>query len=363
MAINRMELKDFLVFKGDFTAEFCPGVNVLIGGNATGKTTLLKIMYSSLKEYDIYYQHYLKAKDNIENSFLSIGLARFNAESVNEKSEPKTVIPLIPENPWSDRVDELFGVNGHLNNENEAYYKTYCYGVKGEITIGFSEKPEITSYIPEKDILEHAKGLLTFIEQKQTGFSQIYKDVLVNAQDVPTQKQSETQKIVGQKIAETIGGNVHWDKGDGYFYTLRTDGTRIPFTNEASGYKKLGFLGLLVTSGQLENGSVLFWDEPENSLNPGLVTVLVDILLHLAENGVQIFIATHDYHLARYFDVRKDKSVPVMFHNLSKADNDQIVCQSSQEYVKLPDNLLEKASKDLFNAVVKDAMGMHDNEQ
>ena len=45
MAINRIELNDFLVFQGDFAADFCSGVNVLIGGNATGKTTLLKTMY------------------------------------------------------------------------------------------------------------------------------------------------------------------------------------------------------------------------------------------------------------------------------------------------------------------------------
>jgi len=36
MAINRVEIKDFLVFKDDFVADFCPGVNVLIVGNGTG---------------------------------------------------------------------------------------------------------------------------------------------------------------------------------------------------------------------------------------------------------------------------------------------------------------------------------------
>jgi energy-coupling factor transporter ATP-binding protein EcfA2 len=56
--ITRVELKDFLVFKGEFKADFCPGVNVLIGGNGTGKTTLMKVMYrlchernEKLKEY------------------------------------------------------------------------------------------------------------------------------------------------------------------------------------------------------------------------------------------------------------------------------------------------------------------------
>jgi predicted ATP-dependent endonuclease of OLD family len=46
MAIKRIEIKDFLVFRGEFAVDFNPGVNVLIGENGTGKTTLLKIMYA-----------------------------------------------------------------------------------------------------------------------------------------------------------------------------------------------------------------------------------------------------------------------------------------------------------------------------
>ena len=131
---------------------------------------------------------------------------------------------------------------------------------------------------------------------------------------------------------------------------------------EASGYKKLGLLWKLLRNGLLESGSILFWDEPENSLNPELIPILVDILLELTQSGVQIFIATHDYNLARYFDVRKDKGIPVMFNNLSITDGGQIICNSSVEYLKLPDNLLETASADLFKAVVADAMEVQDNE-
>ena len=41
MKVNRVRLTNFLVFTGDaFEVEFCDGVNVVIGTNATGKTTL-----------------------------------------------------------------------------------------------------------------------------------------------------------------------------------------------------------------------------------------------------------------------------------------------------------------------------------
>ena len=45
MVIDRVEINDFLVFKGNFAVDFCPDINVLIGRNGTGKTTLMKVLY------------------------------------------------------------------------------------------------------------------------------------------------------------------------------------------------------------------------------------------------------------------------------------------------------------------------------
>ncbi|MDR0811301.1 MAG: AAA family ATPase [Paludibacter sp.] len=306
MAINKVEIKDFLVFKGNFTAEFCSGVNVLIGGNGTGKTTILKCL--SIKGFS--YFDLIKVSGNAK--------IIFNGRNV-------------------------FGNNIAITSEN--------YNANSSV------------YIPEKDILEHAKGLLTFIETKETGFSPIYRDVLIKAQDVPTSKQSETQQRIGKNISDIIGGEVKWDKGDGSFYTIKVNGDRIPFANEASGFKKLGFLGLLVACGQMESGDVLFWDEPENSLNPELIPVLVDILLELSRNGVQIFIATHSYTFARYFDINKRNTDKVMFYNLSKEDNGTISAASSSEYTNLSKSILENANKKLFQDVVANAMEVQKDEQ
>jgi predicted ATPase len=281
MAINRVEIKDFLVFKGDFAVDFCPGVNVIIGGNATGKTTLLKVMYNQTL----------------------------------------------------------------LHSKKDIVSETYCEGSSVDVQFG-NEHYENSVFIPEKDILEHAKGLLTFIEQKQTGFSQIYKNVLVNAQDIPTQKQSETQQKIGKMITDIIGGTVHWDKGDGSFYTLKTDGNQIPLSDEASGFKKLGFLWILVTSGRLENNSILFWDEPENSLNPELVPLLVNILLELSRNGVQIFIATHSEILATYFNIDRKEQDSVMFYSLYKDNDEKIKPEKNCRFDLLtPNNLTAETVK------------------
>lgn len=305
MAITSVEMKNFLVFEDEFKVNFCPGINVLIGGNGTGKTTLLRALYAGYK-------------------FCFAG------------KEPDEILA------------DYFGGNftkAKLNVISDAE----AFGAEFSLDV----------YIPEKDILEHAKGLLTFIEQKQTGFGEIYRDVLVNAQDIPTRNQSATQKSIAEKIAEIIGGEIQWDKGDGSFYTMRADGTRVPFSREASGFKKLGFLGLLVSCGRLEPGAVLYWDEPENSLNPELMPVLVEILLELSRDGVQIFLATHSEILASYISVCQEKNDSVMFYSLYR-DSRQIRYDSSDKFDLLTPNKLTEASADLYETEIERGLGNGD---
>lgn len=308
MSIKRVEVVDLLVFKGVFSLDLYPGINIIIGGNGTGKTTLIKAMYNNARIVESHY-----------------------------KSEPRPGI---------------------------IYFET---GLNifhfGNVLINIDVTDNLHSvYIPEKDILEHAKGLLPFIMNKHTSFTQVYEDILVAAQDVHTKKQSAIQKIIGKKIADIIGGHVEWVQSDGMYYTIKADGSRIPFTQEASGFKKLGLLGLLLSCGQLEAGTVLFWDEPENSLNPELIPILVEILLELTQSGVQIFIATHSYDIVRYFDIREDKTVPVIFHNLTKTGTGQIISNSSTTYSKIENNAIEKAGEDLFAAVAASALGVRDDD-
>ena len=293
MAINRVEIKNFLVFKGEFAIDFCPGVNVIIGENGTGKTTLLKCLYN-LKRSNLLYPGDVFDIDSV-GSF---------ENGINVVNEPKSE---VQERKWG---------------------KAFLNGVTRDFV-----------YIPEKDILEHAKGLLPFIERKHTGFSQIYKDAIVSAQDIPTIKQTALQKRIGGLIADIVGGYIEWVQSEGTFYTVRTDGMRIPFSLEASGFKKLGYLGLLIASGQLDTGTVLFWDEPENSLNPELISILVDILLELSRNDIQILLATHSEILASYFSVNRKRNDAVMFHSLYR-ESEFIIDESNDRFDLLDNNKL-----------------------
>ncbi len=55
----------------------------------------------------------------------------------------------------------------------------------------------------------------------------------------------------------------------------------------------------LIASGVLLEGGYLFWDEPEANLNPSSQKAVAHALKHLADQGSQIFVATHSMFLLR----------------------------------------------------------------
>ncbi|MDR2897300.1 MAG: AAA family ATPase [Spirochaetaceae bacterium] len=320
MAISRIDFDNFLIFKSFFTVDFCDGINVFIGENGTGKTTLMKLLYGWTQKNNDYldletdgkYKNCLKEMNNIEYYF---------GASLEEMG-----------------------------------YNKYWYP---NVILAPLKKLQAV-YIPTTEMLSHSRGFLALYRELRLPFDGTEVDILSKAERSETREITPNAVLVLDKIKKIIGGEVVYENDS--FFVIKEGNKKTPFPLEASGFRKFGLLWKLLRNGLLEEGSILFWDEPENSLNPELVPVLVDILLELSKNGVQIFLATHDYNLARYFDVRKNKDIPVLFHNLSKTEAGQIACNSSPEYLKLPNNMLEKANEQLFEAVVTNAMGEDDDE-
>jgi AAA15 family ATPase/GTPase len=326
MAISRVKIKDFLVFRGEFTVDFCSGVNVFIGGNGTGKTTLQKCLY--------------------------YGADRFS----NSKKMPKTLQKYFGITEDYDTVgntveeiEKKFGMITMYVNE-ERFEFSYSY-------FGQPRSDMITLrpvYIPAKDILEHSKGLLALNNTREIPFDQTYIDILSNAELGITKEISETNNVILSKVKDVIGGEVEYENDT--FYIVKSDGQRVPYSLEASGYRKFGLLWKLIRNGLLGKDSVLFWDEPENSINPELMSVLVDILLKLQRSGVQIFIATHNEILASYFDVKCKDGDSVMFYSLYK-DGKQIKVDKNEKFGLLEPNYLTAEQVKLYECEIKKGLG------
>ncbi|MCE2487800.1 MAG: ATP-binding protein [Desulfurellaceae bacterium] len=152
-------------------------------------------------------------------------------------------------------------------------------------------------------MLSNAPGFLSLYAEREIHFEEVYADILHRAyRPLLRGPMDSLRRRLLTKLQKAIDGKVTVNNDE---FFLRNKQGNLEFTLLAEGMRKLGLLWLLIQNGTLQNGSVLFWDEPETNLNPKLFGILIDILLELQRGCVQIFLATHDYFILKELDLQK----------------------------------------------------------
>lgn len=205
-------------------------------------------------------------------------------------------------------------------------------------------------YIPVKDMLTHSKGLIAMHDKyKQFPFENDLIEIVRVAQRWELKKTPGIARKIAPKLENMMEGTVVF-KDDEFFIQKKT-GKLINFKDEAEGYKKIGLLWQLLMNESITSKTVLLWDEPEANLNPKFMPDLVEVLLELSRNGVQIFLATHSYILAKYFDVRKTLKDSIAFHALFKTEHDEILCESAANFKDIKHNAIMESFDKLLDEV------------
>jgi AAA15 family ATPase/GTPase len=348
--INRVEIKDFLAFKGEFLADFCPGVNVIIGSNGSGKTTLLKVLYWAC---EFSKKSFLDGTEdrllnNDRETLISKGEVRltdyFMVPPADNSGKYTSTIRVFS-NTTSKRMCALLDVSVTDNLSTIG-----ISGLNTSAAAKWCEQKIQSVFIPVTEMLQHSKGFLALERERKIPFDKTQIDILSKAELGETNKITPNASELPNKIKNIIGGEVEY-KND-TFSVVKADGKRVLFSLEASGFQKFGLLWKLLRNGLLESGSILFWDEPEASINPELIPTLVDILLELQKGGVQIFIATHSYDVARWFELNKKAENSLRYFNLRKTDSG-IAADVADDYVSLSNNVIEDAGNKLYKRVVE----------
>lgn len=332
MAISKIKLERFTAFE-KLALDFSPGINVLIGANGTGKTHLMKIVYSAC---DI-----SKTKADFAEKLVRVFLPSGRA-----------IGRLVKRQKSSTRcAAEIF--RDHL--KLRVSFSNHTTAVDRATVTGSKEwcVDEIESvYIPVKEMLSNAPGFRSLYSQREIHVEEVYSDIIDRANRPPLRGpiESERKKLMSD-LQKTMEGKVKI-KNEEFF--LRNKQGNLEFTLLAEGIRKLGLLWLLIQNGTLLRGSVLFWDEPETNLNPKLFGPLIQILLRLQRVGVQIFLATHDYVILKELDLRKQKRDNVMFHSLFRDKvSGQINYYSTEEYLQIHPNAIQDTFLDLFDRDVR----------
>ena len=327
MTVTRLKLERFTAFEA-FDFKPSPGVNVLVGANGTGKTHLMKVAYAAC-----------------DVSKTGAGFA----EKLGRVFMPSggAIGRLVKRR--QGRSECRVGVSRGRRQLRVSFSTAAPATVRGALR--WKEEPVESVYIPVKEMLANAPGFRSLYEQRNVHFEEIYRDILDRAY-LPAMRgpaPPERKKLL-TILQRTIDGRVHFI-GEEFF--LRNRQGNLEFSLLAEGMRKLGLLWLLIQNGTMLQGSVLFWDEPETNLNPGLFGSVIEILLELQRMGVQVFIATHDYVILKELDLRKKRNDEIVFHALYRADDGEIACHTSRSYLDIHPNAIAEAFTDLYDREVE----------
>ena len=310
MAIQLIRIKNVMAFgakktgnkKLPFELAFCPGINVIIGENGTGKTSLLKMIYAATQ---------------INNSNETLKKEKRIPDYFANKLKVSQLIAKETDDFPDAEIDISDGIN--------TFHIFFSKGMAG-----YSPGVEFQTnaiFIPTTEMLSHSNGFLALSHKYNMPFDQTQIDIIVNASLPETKEIPVYMQAILNRISAVIDGEVIQE--DDEFYVLKKDGRKLRFSLEAEGLRKLGLLWKLIRNGLLEPGTVLLWDEPEANLNPELFPLVAEILLELQKNGIQIFVATHSYNFAKYLEIRRTETEQVQFHNLYHSEQPGVIEASS----------------------------------
>lgn len=330
MAIKKVSLENFTVFD-DLEIEFSPGINVLVGENGTGKTHIMKVLYSACQAVrrDVSFSHKLVRvfkPDNLNINRLASRKGKGVSTTIKVSTKTATISAA-----FSTKTKKW---DAEVNNED-----------KWERQLG-----DLTStFIPAKEILSNAWNLEAAVDKNNVDFDDTYVDIVTSAKiDISKGRDTADRKKYLDILQKITRGKVTVENEK--FYLKPGSQAKIEFPLVAEGIRKIALLWQLIKNGTLENGAILFWDEPEANINPVHIPVIVEMLLELQRNGVQIFISTHDYILSKYFEVKMTKNDKILFVSLyDKGDGVQY--ETSSHFRDLKVNPIMTAFDKLLDEV------------
>ena len=306
-------------------------LNLFIGKNGCGKTWLLKSLYCVMRSQE----EFGRGNDN-----------RDFHEVLSDKLF------------WTFQSQHL----GDLVRRGKGNRLQMHCGMTDTTTIKFSfgpdtskqVKPHVNSlplrednsvFLPPKEVL----SLWNIISKsallnREFGFDATYADLVLALHNPPQRGRNfKTFAASREKLESMFQGKVVFEHQQ---WLYKQGNSRFSIHSTAEGIKKIAILDTLLGNRFLTPGSVIFIDEPESALHPTAIVQLLDILNTLAEQGIQIFMATHSYYVIKKMLLiakQNEQSIPCFID-----DDNGTWSQSCLLADGLPDNDIINESVRLF---------------
>lgn len=340
----------------EFRVNEFASVNVIIGKNDTGKTSLLKLLYGCTKAIDTYGKRMINEDVSFKKLLAEKLIDTFQpgkkglGELVNKSSREKMAIDIEFKHVslnYEDRMHFSFG---------DSTTNTIVDGQENikKIPDGFR-----CLFIPAKEVLTSLKAIrATRDNLHMPGFDDTYLD-LIRALVIPTQKGNITEELknVNRRLEDLFEGHIEQSADDDFLF--KKGNSAYPMQLTAEGVKKIGILTTLIRNRQLNSSSLLFLDEPETTLHPEATRELVEMLMLMAKAGIQIFIATHSYFVLKqmYLSARRD-NVNANCYSLSRESGKPVELNIYNLNEEFPDNPISNESIKMSDEEVKMDLGL-----
>ena len=314
-------------------------INLVVGGNGSGKTFLLKAIYGSLRTLEDY-------------------------KRGNEQRSASDI--LADKLYWTFQVEKIGdlvskGSDGSLssvltiNRQNFSY--SFGKDTSKQISSLENDIPPRASnsvFLPAKEVLSLHQIIMKSREQDRVfGFDDTYFD-LAKALRISTSKGKNYAQFAQSraKLEDILGGVVEYDEASGRWLFVKGR-HKFPIGVTAEGIKKIAILDTLLGNRYLDTDSVVLIDEPESALHPTAISQLLDIVAMLAERGIQFFMASHSYFVVKKLFLiaqQRQWSIPM---SASATDNEW-VCDDLQN--GMPNNPIISESIRLYQQEVEMAL-------
>ncbi|MCI5884493.1 MAG: AAA family ATPase [Eubacterium sp.] len=348
MKIKKLTLNNFMVFE-NAEMEWSDNINIICGENSTGKTTLLKVMYSLIKPLSNVNKGTL-SKEMEEQIFVKKIQGVFRPDEMKigrlvsrKQGSNRTEFSVDLEK--RDRISVAFG----NRQENHADIRIEQNG---------SIKKYDVIYIPTKEMISTVEHFVSLYDEYHIDFEEMYYD-LAKLLDRPLSKGPNTteQNQVLSSLEDIMKGQIV-QKNKKFYFKIRGEG-EFEMGLLSDGYRKLSMIIYMILSGSLNKNTILFWDEPETNMNPKMIRPIVQVMITLAQMGVQIFVSTHDYFIQQEFNMFA--AYPEL--NPAKMDVRFISLYRDEKTHDINYEMKNTASDLTHNAIMQEFDAMYDREQ
>ncbi|MCT7978121.1 AAA family ATPase [Laspinema olomoucense] len=320
--LNSLNIKNLTVFS-EVYLNFSQQLNVIIGENGTGKTHLLKIIYSALAT------SWEEGRKPSNNSPTKTLMQSRLAEKLVNVFRPESLGRLARRKQGRNRCDI------QLVFENSQFDFAFSFSTNSKTEVLLEKVPECwldiaSVYLPTRELLTIFPNFVSLYESHYLEFEETWRDtcLLLGA---PLQRGPQEKRIqhLLAPLESAMGGAIIFDKNGRFYLTNESGRFEMPLV--AEGQRKLAMLARLIANGMLLDKGFLFWDEPEANLNPLLIKQVARSIVSLSQAGIQVFIATHSLFLLRELEILmtdpQNSAFSARFFGLHFSDDNVLVRQ------------------------------------